>query len=154
GRLPRNNASRYAENGRAARDVGNHNRIRAYHHVVADRDRSDDLTTGPEIAVVSNRRTTDATYVQDAGSLIEGAAMADLLRQNENAAKIMDNQTWPDIAFGRDVNAGDDHARDIDEEIESNKDLANDRDFDLVGPRTEAIDDDGKGAEFEKGCDS
>jgi hypothetical protein len=54
----------------------------------------------------------------------------------------------------RDVNAGDDHARDIDEEIESNEDLADDRDFDLVGPRTEAIDEDGEGAELEKRCDS
>ena len=80
--------------------------------------------------------------------------MANLFRQDENATKIMDNQTRPDVAFGRDVNAGDDHARDIDEEIESNKNLADDRDFDLVGPRTEAIDEDGEGAELEKRCDS
>src|SRR5207253_7426074 len=63
GRLLRNNARGHAENRRAARDVGNHNRVRAHHDVVADRDRSDDLTTGPEIAIVSNSRTTDATHV-------------------------------------------------------------------------------------------
>src|SRR5439155_3239891 len=154
GRLLRNNARGHAENRRAARDVGNHNRVRAHHDVVADRDRSDDLTTGPEIAIVSNSRTTDATHVHNAGSLIESATMANLFRQDENATKIMDNQTRPDVAFGRDVNAGDDHARDIDEEIESNKNLADDRDFDLVGPRTEAIDEDGEGAELEKRCDS
>jgi len=52
------------------------------------------------------------------------------------------------------VNAGNDHARDIDEKIKRDENLANDRDFDLVGPTTEAIDDGGKGAELEKRCDS
>src|SRR5215471_283858 len=66
----------------------------------------------------------------------------------------MDNQAWPDVVFARDMNAGYDHARDIDEEIEGDENLANDRDFDLVGPGTEAIDNDSKSAELEIRCDS
>ena len=80
--------------------------------------------------------------------------MADLFRQDEDATKVMDNQTRPDVVFARDVNPRYDHARDIDEEIKRDENLANDGDFDFVGPGTEAIDDDGKGAELEKRCDS
>src|SRR5437870_6024075 len=80
--------------------------------------------------------------------------MADLFRHNENATEVMNDQARLDVAFARDVNAGHDHARDIDEKIKRDENLANDRDFDLVGPTTEAIDDGGKGAELEKRCDS
>ena len=66
----------------------------------------------------------------------------------------MDNEPRPNDVFARDVNAGYDHARDIDEEVERDENLADDRDFNLVDPRTEAINDHGKGAELKKRCDS
>ena len=66
----------------------------------------------------------------------------------------MDNQTRPDVVFARDMNAGYDHARDIDEEVQRDENLPDNGHFDLIGPGTETIGDNGKGAELEKRCDS
>ena len=80
--------------------------------------------------------------------------MPDFFRQDEDATEVMDDQSRPDVVFAGDVNAGYDHARDVNKKIQSDKNLADDRDFHLISPGSESVDHYGKGAELEERRDS
>src|SRR5438046_351882 len=104
GRLPRNDSRGHSEDRRAAWHVADDKGVRAYHHVVADCDRSDNFTTGAKIAVAANRRTADAAHVHNADPLIESAAMADFFRHDENATEVLDQQARNGFGLPRDGN--------------------------------------------------
>ncbi len=76
--------------------------------------------------------------------------MTDLLCQDEDAGEVMNYQSRPDLGFACDMDPGDRHAENVDKQVESDQDLADDRNLDRVSPRAKSIDDDGKSSEFEK----
>ncbi len=47
--------------------------------------------------------------------------MTDLFRQDEDAAEVMDNETGTDLVFARDMDPGDRHAENVDEQIKGNQ---------------------------------
>ena len=80
--------------------------------------------------------------------------MANLFGQDENAAEVMNHQSWPDLVFARDMDSGDRHTKDVDEQVERNEDLADNRNLHGVNPGAKSINDHGKGSEFEKRCNT
>lgn len=62
----------------------------------------------------------------------------------------MNYHPWAYFAFPLDVYARDYHAKDVYEEIDSDKDLPDHRDLDTISPVAKTVHHDRKGTEFEK----
>jgi len=132
----------------------NDHRIRAHDHVVANRDRAHDFAACAEIHVIPDRCAANSADIHDTCTLVESATVANLLGQDENAAEVMDDKTGPNLVFARDMDPRDRHAKDVNEQVEGDEDLADNRNLYGIGPGTESINDNGKGPEFEERCNA
>ena len=66
----------------------------------------------------------------------------------------MDDKTGPNLVFARDMDPRNRHAKDVDEQVEGDEDLADNRNLDGIDPGAESINHNGKGSEFEEGCNA
>jgi len=63
----------------------------------------------------------------------------------------MNDKTGPNLGFACDMDPRNRHAKDINEQVKGDEDLADNRNIDGIGPGTESINHNGKGSEFEEG---